>query len=195
MTVERFARLGRVRSRLFMLAILLGMSASVSAGAPGWYINVEAGGNAVDDAQNRSSTPPTVTPGTPATCQVQLPGGPCLVPGNPGTPPAVTPGQDQTSELRFANGYYAGFTIGRRFEQGARPELSFRFAENDFESLTLQEGFGAQNGNTIDEPPGSVRAFSVFTNLWYDIAIGGGFAPYAGGGIGFRWEENIPMQN
>lgn len=189
MTLERFARFGSVRSRFLMLATLLCLTTPAAAGAPGWYVNVEAGGNAVDDAQNRSGTPPTVTPGTPATCQVQLPGGPCLVQGNAGTPPAVTPGQDQTSELRFANGYYAGFTIGHRFEQGARPELSFRLAENDFESLTLQQGFGAQDGTTIDEPPGSARVLSVFSNLWYDIDIGSVLTPYAGAGIGFRHIE------
>ena len=189
MALQRFAQFGRVRVRIALLAALSGLSAPALAGAPGWYVNVEAGGNAVDDAQNRSGTPPTVTPGTPPTCQLQIPGGPCLVPGDPGSPPTVTPGQDQTSELRYADGYYLGFTLGHRFEQGARPELSVRVAENDFESLMLQEGFGAQDGTTIDEPPGSVRAISLLANLWYDIDIGSALTPYLGAGIGIRHIE------
>ncbi len=166
----------------------LALSTGVLAQTSGWYVGVEGGINALDDAENRSRTPDTFNPGTDETCQLEIPGLACIVPET-GQPASSTPGETQISESRFKDGLAIGLTIGRRYQSGARPELGLTFRENDFESIVLQTGFGNQNGTTVTPVDGRVRAMGLMGNFWYDMATGTLFEPYVGAGIGFRQIE------
>lgn len=162
-----------------MAAVLLAMvSFSVSASAPGWYIQGEAGYSELSDADTARETDPSVNPGTPPspgtgqTCFLNVPGLLCLLPspGTPpggGTPPSVNPGTQQNFTLGFDGGWAGGAAIGYAWENGLRSELELRHSTND-----------------VSGADASMDATALMANLWLDFNPEGDWHPYVGAGLG-----------
>lgn len=84
-------------------------------------------------------------------------------------------------EYEFETGYIGGMVFGYSFAGGLRPELELDYRRNRIEA------FRSPQLNT-DDVDGSETAYSVMTNLWFDIKRPTGLFsvmhPYIGGGIG-----------
>ncbi|HEX4872802.1 MAG TPA: thrombospondin type 3 repeat-containing protein [Nevskiaceae bacterium] len=161
---------------------LLASPAALGAGEPGWYVGGSGAFSKLEDADNRSRTEGSVSPGTPGSCTIEIPGVLCVLP-QPGDPPVVTPPGPQNSRFTFDDGFAVGLTFGYVFEGGLRPELSLGYAENDIETVELREGFPEQGTFAVDDA--RYQAIRLLGNLWYDIDLTD-FYPYFGGGLGLQ---------
>jgi len=80
--------------------------------------------------------------------------------------------------LNFGTGLAATASLGHHFGTYFRAEGELSFRTNSLNGVTVQ-GEGSQPFNS-----GSVSAFGVMANGWFDIPLGGMVTPYLGGGIG-----------
>ena len=171
---------GLIRFSVLSLSTAL-ISFSAHAVKPGAYIGIEAGGNVLLDSSNVSKNV-TVTPG-------QDPGGALIIPGaaiifpTGSTPPTVT---EETVRFRttYKDGFSGGLTFGYAYPSGWRPEFNLNYRRNDFESVTLQEGFGSADGSTTEQVDGHAESFKIMGNVWYDMQTDSSLTPYLGFGIG-----------
>jgi opacity protein-like surface antigen len=77
----------------------------------------------------------------------------------------------------FKTGFTLGAAVGANLTDNLRGELEFAFQNykvNDVED----------EGDPTSNPGGKINSYFLMTNLWRDVDLGGGFKPYAGGGVG-----------
>ena len=82
-------------------------------------------------------------------------------------------------ELSYAKNSVNSFTLGS--VNGAPITLS---ASDRAELCDYLETSCAGSGNTIAIDGGHLRQLNGLANVWFDLPVGGGFVPYAGGGLG-----------
>ena len=171
---------------------LAGFSIAAQAqSAPGWYFGLEGFYSDVDDIDGTlTTTIPDVLSGSPNNCllpldllglAVALTPDLCVI-GNNGSS-TLTPGSSATSDssIRMDDGFGGGFAFGYLFDGGLRPELNFRYAENDVKAISV----GNVSATSSDS---SIRAMRLMANVWYDLDFGN-WAPYFGGGFGIQNTE------
>ena len=171
-------------------ASLIGVSFSVAAQpAPGWYMGIEGFYADTDDLDGSAEIqlPDTIN-SVPNSCllPIEILGaqlealGLCVLGNNGlevGEPGAVA---QTTSRIKLDPGAGGGASFGYLFDGGLRPELNFRYSENDIKKFTT----GDVDGST----DGKLRAMRLMANIWFDMDLGN-FAPYFGGGLGMQNTE------
>ncbi|MEW6166128.1 MAG: OmpA family protein [Pseudomonadota bacterium] len=177
----------RAASRFAPLALsaFAAVAAPAAAQEPGWYFGL--GGYYViqNDSDGTSLVPGTQgglgLPGSPDCLLGEVLGIGCIGDVISGADP--TQPQRLPTEITFKDGWAAETTLGYRYENGLRPELSFAYAENDWDEVTLTAADGTRS---TSESSNTLEVMRLMGNVWYDFSAGTWLRPYLGGGVGYQ---------
>lgn len=118
--------------------------------------------------------------------------------------PAITSGTKLNWETEYDNGYFGGFQIGHRLENGLRFEADFSYARSGIDkhvgmtvgttdigsrdSAILTRRAAATTNPTVEtvlaSDIGKQENYAAFGNIFYDFNARGRFMPYVGAGAG-----------
>ena len=93
-----------------------------------------------------------------------------------------------SSTAEHRTGFKLAGVVGWEFGGGLRVEGELFFARSEVERLTYEgvNAGGRALPREVNVPiDGTADQIGGFANLWYDIALGGDWLPFVGGGLGF----------